>query len=145
MERAQRPNDPWSGHISLPGGRRENYDRDRLDTAIRETWEETGVRLQRTDLIAALDDLQPRTPTYPNISVRPFVFALPKKPKVRPGPEAVSCFWVNLRSLMQKAGIATVQIADRPAQVPAFRIGKRLVWGITYRILDGLLRIGAGD
>src|SRR5439155_15907006 len=45
IKRAEAERDPWSGHVALPGGRMEPRDRDLLETAIRETWEETGVDL----------------------------------------------------------------------------------------------------
>ena len=37
MKRTERAGDPWSGHISLPGGRHDRTDADLLATAIRET------------------------------------------------------------------------------------------------------------
>src|SRR5213596_3679172 len=45
IKRADAEGDPWSGHIACPGGRMEPGDHDLEQTAIRETWEETGVDL----------------------------------------------------------------------------------------------------
>src|SRR4051812_5040072 len=45
MKRAERAGDPWSGHISLPGGGYQASDGDLRVTAIRETREELGVEL----------------------------------------------------------------------------------------------------
>ena len=45
IKRAQHERDPWSGHMALPGGRREVCDSSLVDTAVRETFEETGVKL----------------------------------------------------------------------------------------------------
>jgi len=39
VRRAKVPGDPWSGHVALPGGRRDPEDADLLDTARRETLE----------------------------------------------------------------------------------------------------------
>ncbi|MDH4045507.1 MAG: NUDIX domain-containing protein, partial [Gemmatimonadota bacterium] len=47
IRRAERVDDPWSGHIGLPGGRTSPSDADLLVTAMRETTEEVGVRLER--------------------------------------------------------------------------------------------------
>ena len=44
IRRADRSGDPWSGHMALPGGRREAGDSDLAGTAIRETVEEVGIR-----------------------------------------------------------------------------------------------------
>jgi len=144
IERARRAQDPWSGQVALPGGRCEPADADRLATSIRETAEETGVTLRPEDLIGELDDLRPRTATYPDLSVRPFVFTLPGEPATAPSPEAAECFWVGLKDLRGSACTAAFKIAGKPRFLPAFRVDSRIVWGLTYRILTSLLEILAG-
>src|SRR5512143_2692083 len=54
MKRVDREGDPWSGHISLPGGRHDKRDPDLLATAIRETHEELGIQLAGTRLLGNL-------------------------------------------------------------------------------------------
>ncbi|KAG0299811.1 hypothetical protein BGZ98_009747 [Dissophora globulifera] len=59
IERATRKTDRWSGHVALPGGKREEGDDDDQETAARETLEEIGLNL--SDLaqfrcLGALDD-----------------------------------------------------------------------------------------
>ena len=49
MRRAEREDDAWSGHWSFPGGRRDESDVDLLQTALRELWEECGIRLTRAN------------------------------------------------------------------------------------------------
>ena len=44
IERAQHPDDPWSGHIAFPGGRIEIDDPSPRAAAERETLEEVGTR-----------------------------------------------------------------------------------------------------
>ena len=36
-------NDLWTGHVALPGGKRDAEDKDDKVTAVRETWEEVGI------------------------------------------------------------------------------------------------------
>src|SRR6185503_21248762 len=74
IKRAEVERDPWSGHIACPGGRMDPTDRDLEHTAIRETWEETGIDLSRDGrILGTLDDITPRTPSLPPLVIRPFV------------------------------------------------------------------------
>ncbi len=50
LRRVAHPDDPWSGHFSFPGGRKETRDQDLFATCIRETIEETGVLLEAAQL-----------------------------------------------------------------------------------------------
>lgn len=46
------------GQISFPGGGREESDADSSETALRETWEETGVRPEQVVLLGQYDDYE---------------------------------------------------------------------------------------
>ncbi|MBI5594837.1 MAG: CoA pyrophosphatase [Elusimicrobia bacterium] len=142
IRRARHPRDPWSGQIGLPGGRREASDRALFHTAVRETAEETGVGLGREHLLGELDDLHPRTRTLPDIVVRPFVFALPRRPVLRVSAEVAYPLWLGLRDLKRGAGTARPVVRGRRLEVPCWRAGRHMVWGLTHRIVAPLL--GAG-
>ncbi len=45
IKRSARIGDRWTGHIALPGGKREPLDLDDRETSMRETMEETGLDL----------------------------------------------------------------------------------------------------
>jgi 8-oxo-dGTP pyrophosphatase MutT (NUDIX family) len=47
IRRAERKRDPWTGHIALPGGRRDPEDRNDEAAAVREAMEEVGIDLSR--------------------------------------------------------------------------------------------------
>jgi 8-oxo-dGTP pyrophosphatase MutT (NUDIX family) len=138
IRRAERMTDPWSGHIGLPGGRREPEDADLIETAIRETWEEVGLRLSGLQPVGLLDDVVPRAVALPPIAVRPFVFALPRLPILVPGPEVASTHWVPLDQFRLPGAHAPTAIAVRGESlvVPAYVIGDLVVWGMTERILS---------
>jgi 8-oxo-dGTP pyrophosphatase MutT (NUDIX family) len=91
--RARRRGDPWSGQMGLPGGMREDVDADILATAVRETFEETGIDLARAELVAELDDLAPRAPRLPRVVVRPFVFRIAVKPALKMSDEVDGHLW----------------------------------------------------
>ena len=141
IRRAERDGDPWSGHMALPGGRREPGDATLLHTAIRETLEELGLRLEQSQLIGSLDDMIPRTPVLPPVAVRPFVFALPERPILTPNEEVAAAAWVALDHLLDPATYHTARIDVRGAsrEMPAYRFEDTIVWGMTERILTGLL------
>jgi len=139
IKRAEVERDPWSGHIACPGGRMDPTDRDLEHTAIRETWEETGIDLSRDGrILGTLDDITPRTPTLPPIVIRPFVAVVRQDVTIVESPEVAEAFWVPMAAIRETArwGKALVPIrgvGDREVEV--FRHGAYTVWGLTHRAL----------
>jgi len=77
IRRAEAEGDPWSGQMALPGGRREPQDDDLLATAVRESWEETGVRLDQEGIVLGkLGPVTPNSTRLPPIFIFPFVFGV---------------------------------------------------------------------
>ncbi len=142
IRRADRAGDPWSGHMALPGGRREPGDPDLVATAVREIGEEVGVELSRKDMGGPLEDVVPRTPVLPPIAVRPFVFLPPARPDLVLNPEVASARWVPLTELMEPDAHHPVRldVAGQSREVQAYQLEDAIVWGMTERILTDLLR-----
>ena len=61
------------GEIAFPGGKISNEDHDLLDTAIRETREETGIDVKREQIIG---QLKPVTTLNSGFTILPFVCIL---------------------------------------------------------------------
>jgi 8-oxo-dGTP pyrophosphatase MutT (NUDIX family) len=141
IRRADRSGDPWSGHMALPGGRREPGDPDLAGTAIRETAEEVGVELRREDLAGSLADVIPRTPVLPPVVVRPFVFLLPERPAMRLNAEVAQASWVPVDYLLRPDTHHPVQleVAGQSRQVQAYQLENAIIWGMTERILTSFL------
>lgn len=142
IKRAEHEHDPWSGHVACPGGRMDPTDRDLEQTAVRETWEETGIDLSRSGkILGTLDDVSPRTPVLPPIVIRPFVAAVTGEVEIVQSPEVAAAFWVPLSALRARAawgtGIVSVRGVDR--EVSTFTHQEYLVWGLTERVLRQLL------
>jgi 8-oxo-dGTP pyrophosphatase MutT (NUDIX family) len=137
MQRATNDADPWSGQVSLPGGRYEPSDDSLLTTAIRETHEETAVDLAHARMLGVLDELRPRTPTLPPVIVRPFVLVIPSVPRLTPNSEVAELFWAPLGTLFdpQRAGRREVAARGRRFTVDAIDVDGRVIWGMTERIL----------
>ena len=145
IKRAEMEGDPWSGHIACPGGRMEPGDRDLEQTAIRETWEETGVDLARDGrILGTLDDISPRTPTLPPLIIRPFVAAVKPEITIVESPEVAEVFWVPLSAIRETAAWGTGLVSIRGAgerEVDVFRHGDYTVWGLTHRALTQFLQL----
>jgi 8-oxo-dGTP pyrophosphatase MutT (NUDIX family) len=146
IRRAERTGDPWSGHMALPGGRREPGDSDLLTTAIRETSEEVGFVLLPQDLAGTLDDVVPRSPVLPPIAVRPFVFTPASRPQLVLNPEVADARWVQLDRLLdpESRRRAQVEIHGGRLEVEAYHLEDAIVWGMTERILNSLAAILTG-
>ena len=139
IKRAEAEHDPWSGHIACPGGRMEPLDRDLEQTAIRETWEETGIDLTRDGrILGTLDDITPRTPSLPPLIIRPFVAAVKPEVAIVQSFEVAEAFWVPLSAIRATASWGTGLVSIRGAgdrEVDVFRHGDYTVWGLTHRAL----------
>jgi 8-oxo-dGTP pyrophosphatase MutT (NUDIX family) len=145
IRRAQREGDPWSGQMGLPGGRRDPSDRSLLETAVRETREEIGLDLDRVgDLVGRLEDVEvvPRGERSRGW-IRPFVFEL-REPasELRLEPREVEeIVWASLHELRSGARDATTDWERDGVTMtfPAWDVEGRIVWGLTYRMLQPLL------
>lgn len=139
MKRAERAGDPWSGHISLPGGGYDRSDEDLLTTAIRETHEELGVKLAPEQLVGRLEVLGPRSAGATPIEVTPFVFRTEAVVEPVCGPEATCAFWLPLDVAMSGALDATYTYPQTTLTFPSWHYEGHVIWGLTRRILDDLL------
>lgn len=145
IRRAERESDSWSGHWSLPGGRREAQDPDLLHTALRELEEECGIRLAREQMEAALPLAVARRRTGHFLPVAPFVFHIDSPPATRlDAREAVEAFWIPLRTLLDPACHALRPVPTRPPSMlfPAIGLRSMPLWGFTYRLLTDWLSPG---
>ncbi len=139
IKRSEHEADPWSGHMALPGGRREPGDADLLATALREAEEEIGIRARETDRLGALDEVTPRTPRLPPIVIAPFVLAVPPDATAHPDPSEVeAALWVPLSALADEhaADELIIELEGLRRSFPAYRYLDYVIWGLTHRILN---------
>ena len=143
IERARVPNDPWSGHIAFPGGRREPGDQLPLDTAVRETEEEIGVDLSAGQLLGQLDDLTGRRSH--NLVGSCFVFTMSGVGPFRQNHEVANVFTLPISRLLETKRQTEVQYEAWQGQVfPAIRLSDHeepIVWGLTYRFVENFFAL----
>jgi 8-oxo-dGTP pyrophosphatase MutT (NUDIX family) len=144
LRRAQHPLDPWSGHVSLPGGRFEDDDDGLLATAIRETDEEVGLDLRRRGcVLGALGEYAGRGSGVRAIRIAAFVAALREPVELTLSGEVASAHWVPLDALEQTTAAVSELRGPVPAYRPAVAGGELVVWGITFGILELLRAVGS--
>lgn len=142
IKRSRHPGDPWSGHVALPGGRREDSDPTLVSTAIRETREETGVDLSSALHLGQLVDVRPSSPQLPRLTIQPHVFGVGADTPARvASPEVDAVHWVALDELRRPETEGTVEISlpGGSRAFPCFRLKGEVVWGLTYRIVSDFL------
>ena len=146
IRRAEHPDDPWSGHMAFPGGREDPDDENLLATAIRETFEELALDLRRAGrLLGQLAPLPAVARGRPvGMTIIPFVFELTTDVELSCSQEVAEVVWVPLDPLLDGRRRTTCAV-DRGdgerVQLPAHDVDGRIVWGLTYRMLDNLFEL----
>jgi len=140
IKRAESERDPWSGHVALPGGRRDPEDANLRRTAIRETSEETGVELSSSGWpMGRLAQVAPSHPTLPRMTITPYVFGVPAEIEANAASAEVDrVLWVTLPVLFdpKTLGTTTIQLPAGPADFPCYWVSGHAIWGLTFRILS---------
>lgn len=142
IKRAEHPEDPWSGHMALPGGRREADDAHLEAAARRETLEELGLALDREMLLGRLDDAQGERLRMIGMSLSPFVYHCPRPGALRPDPaEVAEAFWIPLSFFTDPGNLGVYRYPPDPLlrDFPAFSYGAHVIWGLTYGIITNFL------
>ena len=143
IRRAEHPKDPWSGHMAFPGGREDEQDDDLRFTAVREAREEVGIDLHESGtLLGALHDVQAiARGRRQSMIIRPFVFHLASSVEIVPDrSEVVEAIWAPIPKMLDGSLSAThhFELDGQRYQMPAYDLDGRIVWGLTYRMLQQL-------
>jgi 8-oxo-dGTP pyrophosphatase MutT (NUDIX family) len=139
MKRSERIGDPWSGHISLPGGRHEPEDPHLLATAIREAREELSIELSNAHLLGCLPTLHPLMAGPKGVEVTPFVFATSDLPTVTTSAEAQAVFWLPLQEVISGRLDRTFTHVETSRSFPSWDFEGYTIWGMTMRIINDLI------
>jgi 8-oxo-dGTP pyrophosphatase MutT (NUDIX family) len=137
IRRTERKDDPWSGQIAFPGGRRSPSDSNLSETAIRETGEEVGIQLNEHALLGQLPIVTARTR---RTRVLPVVFKLKSPVSIRTNREVTEAFWLPTDDLERlEIQNREVRVEGGSLLVSSYEYKGRVIWGLTFRILTLLL------
>lgn len=139
IRRSENPRDPWSGHMALPGGRRDPADVNLEATAMRETFEEIGVTLDASHAWGPLPIVSAMSGgKSAGFRVQPFVFRLPSRPDFTTNDaEVAELVWIPAREFVLGARETTFTFERGGVRfpLPAWDFDGRIVWGLTHRVL----------
>jgi len=131
---------PHSGQISFPGGKHEKTDLSMKETALRETFEETGIPAKGIRILGPLTTLY--IPVS-NFLVYPFVGYFSGDPVFHPDTseveEIIPLDIFRLSSM--KPGVMTMEKETTFISAPYFQEGEHKIWGATAMILNEFLKI----
>lgn len=129
-----------SGQMALPGGKHEPQDEDLIETALRETYEEIGVKVDRKFVLGELSKLY--IPPS-NITVSPVLAMIEAQPTYKQDPlevEDITDVSVNALQASENYLVKEVEIFDgRILKAPSFQIDEKTIWGATAMMLSELL------
>jgi len=128
------------GEISFPGGSKDTTDATLLDTALRETYEEMGIRPEDVEVLGQVDD----TPTSTNFLITTTVGTIPYPYNFNPSElEVAEVLEVPLPALMDgETRRDEVRIVDDDLDyAPSYVYQGHLIFGATARVLSRFLEL----
>jgi 8-oxo-dGTP pyrophosphatase MutT (NUDIX family) len=125
-----------SAQISFPGGKVEASDKNLEQTALRETFEEVGIK---NDVITVVREITDVYIPPSNFLATPFIAYSKQKPSLSINHEVDHAFDVKLADLLNDGNISSINITTSYANkidVPCFKLNNYIVWGATAMILN---------
>lgn len=129
-----------AGQVALPGGRREANEAFPLDTAIRETAEETGISPDSVQPLGLLDCYD----TITGFRVVPVVARILGQPALKPCPNEVEdIFTVPLDQVLSAASYRhhSVRRGGHTHELVTLAHPRWMIWGATAAILHQLSQL----
>lgn len=136
IQRTENKKDRHSGQISLPGGKREEFDRDFAETAIRETCEEIGLE---KPYVRILREMSPIYIPPSNFYVYPFISYSKRNPKfILQESEAVEVIEFPITSFLNLPDNPEMMSLEAAGgtEIPVINFNGYIIWGATAMILS---------
>ena len=120
------------GEIAFPGGKISDEDNDLLDTALRETKEETGITVEREKIIG---QLEPVTTLNSGFTILPFVCILDKIENLIPNSEVDEFLEIPLITFLETLANDSDPEHNSIQEMYTFTFEDYLIWGASARML----------
>lgn len=129
-------NGTHASQISFPGGKFDSADDSLEKTALRETWEEVGIKPNDVQIFKQMTDvfIPPS-----NFMVTPFLGLLNYTPTLTKNEEVEENISVLLEDLLNENAFSTTIVTTSYAKnilVPCFNLSNYVVWGATAMMLN---------
>ena len=126
-----------SAQVGFPGGKLEKHDASLQDAAVRETFEEIGVPVEKIEVLCELSEIY--IPPS-NFYVLPFLGISKETPRfIKQEDEVESIIEVSLRHFFDDSNVITKKVKtsySAEVEVPAFNLNNHVVWGATAMMLS---------
>ena len=120
------------GEIAFPGGKISDEDNDLLDTALRETKEETGITVEREKIIG---QLEPVTTLNSGFTILPFVCILDKIENLMPNSEVDEFLEIPLITFLETLANDSDPEHNSIQEMYTFTFQNHIIWGASARML----------
>ena len=131
------------GQVSFPGGKQDSCDEGSMHTALRETYEEIGLPMEKVDVVGMLDQIL----SLHYYLVTPYIGLIPSDFVPLPNADEIeSVFKVPLSFFMKSENHWSEEKKIRafPVLVHHFEYQGYDIWGLTAKLIFRLLEVGLG-
>ena len=126
------------GEISFPGGKISDADNDLLDTALRETKEETGLEIFRDNVIGQLKQVITLNSGF---TIIPFISILDGIGQLIPNSEVESFLHIPLLPFLETLENDLDPKHNSIQEMYTYTFEKNLIWGASARMLKQITDI----
>ena len=125
-----------AGEISFPGGKFEPTDSDLLDTALRETREEIGLRISKNQVIGQLEPVMTLNSSF---MILPFVSIVDEITSLSANSEVERIFHIPLKPFLKTMNNDPNPVHNRIQEMYTFEYKNKIIWGASARILKQIV------
>lgn len=127
-----------AGEVAFPGGKIESVDNSLIETALRESEEEIGLKAHQVEIIGQIDAMHSRQ----GVKVQPVVGLVDASLNFLPcSDELDAVFKVPVSLFYDKSAMIThtFEMNESIVEMPAFKFQEFTIWGLTAAMIVKIL------